>query len=130
MYSFIRIDKYINPNQVIDLFHYCANFPLIKKKMTSNFHMVKKHILNTQFLKTIGFTLSLSALHQACTDLLYCFIQGNKPITLLRVRFHSHHGCVQHSFPISSRVRSKQKYSKDSWQNARTLGIKLHAPLL
>ena len=48
----------------------------------------------------------------------------------LRVRFHSHHGCVQHSFPISSRVRSKQKYSKDSWQNARTLGIKLRAPLL
>ena len=33
--------------------------------------MVKKHILNTQFLKTIGFTLCLPALHQACTDLLY-----------------------------------------------------------
>ena len=56
--------------------------------MTSNFHMVKKHILNTQFLKTIGFTLSLSALHQACTDLLYCFIQGNKPITLLITSTH------------------------------------------
>ena len=41
--------------------------------MTSNFHMVKKHILNTQVLKTIGFTLCLPALHQACLDLLYWY---------------------------------------------------------
>ena len=51
--------------------------------MTSNFHMVKKHFLNAQFLKTIWF-YPLPACH--CTKpalIFYTVIQGNKPITLL-----------------------------------------------